>query len=189
MTTEKSRLRARLRARRKALSGPRRARAEQRISAHVMRLVQDLRPRRVAVYIAIGSEADLGPAIRWLLRRGTPICVPCVRAGRMVFTSWPHPRAWRRGPHGLLQPLAPRAPRLGRRDLVLLPALGIDDLGNRLGQGGGYYDRHLAGGRARRYAVVFRCQRVDRLPVEAWDIAVEGAISESGIEQFHRHRT
>lgn len=64
-------------------------------------------------------------------------------------------------------------------DLILVPLVAFDDALNRLGQGGGHYDRYLAAHpSALRVGVAWEGQRVDRLPTQPWDIPLDAIITE-----------
>jgi 5-formyltetrahydrofolate cyclo-ligase len=86
------------------------------------------------------------------------------------------------GERGMLEP---GGPRLGREavaavDVVLAPALAVDPDGNRLGQGGGSYDRAIARARAPVVAVVFDDEMVEHVPVEQHDRPVDGVLTPAG---------
>ena len=71
---------------------------------------------------------------------------------------------------------------------VLLPLLGFDHQGFRLGQGGGYYDRALASLRFRRPLLVglaYDCQRVEVVPREAWDQPLDAVVTPTRIYRFN----
>jgi len=71
-------------------------------------------------------------------------------------------------------------------DCILVPGAAFDTQGNRLGYGGGYYDRffgRLAEGTP-KIALAFHCQIVDRIPVEFYDKKVDMLITEQGIMRF-----
>jgi 5-formyltetrahydrofolate cyclo-ligase len=88
------------------------------------------------------------------------------------------------GRHGVLEPMGPRLgpTAIGTADVVVLPALGVDRRGVRLGRGGGYYDRALLHVRpdAVLVAVVFDDEFVDELPVEPHDRRVTVVVTPSG---------
>ena len=92
----------------------------------------------------------------------------------------PEPMPQRRPPHPAWQ-----------LDLLLVPLVAFDARGNRLGMGGGYYDRTLAYLRRRTHwrrphvlALAHALQRVDALPKNAWDIPVDGVITEREMLRF-----
>ena len=71
-------------------------------------------------------------------------------------------------------------------DLVIVPARGFDRAGNRLGRGGGYYDRYMSqpGFRATRCGIAFAAQILDTLPHDAHDLPVDLLLTEDGILRF-----
>ena len=71
-------------------------------------------------------------------------------------------------------------------DLVLVPAVAIDRQGNRIGHGHGYFDRFLARGRkdCQKWAVIFACQKIERVPVESHDVPMDAVVDEEGIVYF-----
>jgi 5-formyltetrahydrofolate cyclo-ligase len=88
------------------------------------------------------------------------------------------------GRYGLLEPVGPRLGNtaIGTVDLVIVPALGVDRDGVRLGRGGGYYDRALRHARpdAVVVALVFDDEFVDALPAEPHDRRVTAVVTPSG---------
>lgn len=88
------------------------------------------------------------------------------------------------GRFGVSHPVGPRlgATAIGSADAVVVPALAVDRWGNRLGRGGGYYDRALVHARpdAVLVTVVFDDERVDELPHEAHDRPVTAVVTPSG---------
>ena len=76
-------------------------------------------------------------------------------------------------------------------DLVLVPLVGFDDQGTRLGMGGGFYDRSFATRLFRRYwrkprliGVAYELQRVAHLDRQPWDVALDGVVTEQRLYLF-----
>ena len=76
---------------------------------------------------------------------------------------------------------------------MLVPLVGFDGAGNRLGMGAGYYDRTFAFRHARRHwrgprliGVAYDCQEVDAIDDRAWDVPLDGVVTESGVRMFER---
>lgn len=187
-TSAKTDLRKQLRARRKALSPAERRHAARALARQFLRHRELRRARRVALYLAMGSELDTQALQQLLARRGAAVHAPRTgRDGQLHFFAL-RGTHHRRHAHGMAQPAPGRCVPLRKLDLILLPLLGYDDHGQRLGQGGGYYDRTLAGLRGARrplrIGLAYHCQRVPRLPVEPHDHPLHAVLTERGLRRF-----
>lgn len=71
-------------------------------------------------------------------------------------------------------------------DVMLLPLVGFDTSGTRLGMGAGYYDRYLGAAKNKPYllGVAFACQQVDHLVRKEWDIPLDAVVTEDGLIEF-----
>ncbi|WP_374351018.1 5-formyltetrahydrofolate cyclo-ligase [Chitinimonas sp.] len=190
--TDKTALRRQLRQRRRALTPLQRRQAEVAVARQLRRLIR--RGQRVAAYMAFGTELSLRSWLEQAALHGVSVYLPQIPAhGRkMRFSAWHAASAWRRNRFGIAEQRSRQTLAARQLDVVLLPLVGFDLAGNRLGQGGGYYDATLAFRRLqthwkkpRLYGIAFDCQRVEQLPVEVHDIRLDGIISESGLL---RHR-
>ncbi len=135
----------------------------------------------VTSYVPIGSEADPSLLARAAFEAGCVIALPHVttRTEPMRFLAWATEATLVAGPFGLQQPAADAAALAP--DIILTPLLAFDSKLDRLGQGAGYYDRAFAQfPDARRIGVAWEMQRVETLPVDAWDIPLHAIITENG---------
>lgn len=155
-----------------------------------------LRAARIGAYLAADGELDPLPLLHAALAAGKHCFLPVLHpfAGSSLwFCEWcegdslvpnrfaiPEPMPQRRPPHHAWQ-----------LDLLLVPLVAFDACGNRLGMGGGYYDRTLAylrdrshWRRPRIFGLAHALQRVDALPKNAWDIPVDGVITERETHRF-----
>ena len=193
---EKSELRRRLRRTRAQLSGDERAAAEREIDRLLKRRIK--RGGRIGVYWPMGSELRLDGFVRAAQKRGAKLYLPYIepRSRRMWFTPYPADgvkQERKRGRAKLHVPqFAGRKIRVHGLSILLVPIVGIDREGYRLGQAGGYYDATLSAMKHRLQAktigVGFACQLVDRLPHEAHDVPLDGFVSERGALAFRRFR-
>lgn len=186
-------LRRELRARRRALTPRARRASALRVAGRLPRLRAWRRARHVGLYLPADGELDPVPILRRAWQEGRRTYVPVLRAGkRLAFRALTPHTALRANALGLLEPAGPRAPErpLAAIDLLVVPLVGFDGLGHRLGMGGGFYDRTLAArGRFRRPALVgvaHECQYVPELPAEAWDVRLDAAITDRGVRRFGR---
>lgn len=193
---EKSELRRRLRRARAQLSGDERAAAEREIGRLLKRRIK--RGGRIGVYWPMGSELRLDGFVRAAQKRGAKLYLPYIEphSRRMWFTPYPADgvkQERKRGRAKLHVPqFAGRKIRVHGLSILLVPIVGIDREGYRLGQAGGYYDATLSAMKYRLQAktigVGFACQLVDRLPHEAHDVPLDGFVSERGALAFRRFR-
>lgn len=193
---EKSELRRRLRRARAQLSGDERAAAEREIGRLLKRRIK--RGGRIGVYWPMGSELRLDGFVRAAQKRGAKLYLPYIepRSRRMWFTPYPADgvkQERKRGRAKLHVPqFAGHKVRVHGLSILLIPVVGIDREGYRLGQAGGYYDATLSAMKHRLQAktigVGFACQLVDRLPHEAHDVPLDGFVSEWGALAFRRFR-
>ena len=136
----------------------------------------------IAAYYSVGAEPDTRGLVYALWKRGSYVLLPVLRAdGDLDWASYEGPDSLVPGPRGLLEPGEP--PRgteaVARADAVLVPALAVDRAGNRLGRGGGSYDRALArvGPLIPLIALVYDDELLDHVPAERHDVPVRAAVS------------
>ena len=138
----------------------------------------------IAAYAGVGTEPPTHALLDALAAAGRTVLLPIVAATDVRWGSYEGWQELRRH-RGLLEPTAETTDDIGSVELVFAPALAVDRSGNRLGRGGGYYDRALAGvPRARIVAVVFADEVLDVVPVEAHDIRVGAALTPDGLIEF-----
>ncbi len=150
------------------------------LAKHVL---EDCPPARAAVvagYWPMGDEIDIRPLLYALAEQGFVICLPETppRGQVLVFRRWVPGARLIAGRFGTFHPegevLTP--------DFVLVPLLAFDARGNRLGYGGGYYDRTLAAlPGAFRLGCAFAAQQVAAVPVAAVDLPLHAVATEVAV--------
>ena len=159
------------------------------VAAHLMAAPEVRRAATVAAYVGVGSEPGTGPLLRELAGAGKRVILPVLLPDRDL--DW----AVYRGDQelvparlGLLEPSGPLlgVEALATADVVLVPGVAASPHGDRLGRGGGSYDRAL-----RRVPVgTFTCVLLHddelglEVPVESHDLPVTAAATPSGITRF-----
>lgn len=172
----KATLRERLRAARRALPARQREAESAATVATCLRLAEDLGAAVVASYAALADELDLDGLHLALWRRGQGVLLSRVAGpGRLSWHRVSGPADLVRGAFGIREPDPTRAPALGLPSgcLVLVPGVGFTRQGQRLGQGGGFYDRALSGTLV-AVGVGFTGQLVEDLPTAAHDRRLDG---------------
>ncbi|WP_412030912.1 5-formyltetrahydrofolate cyclo-ligase [Halomonas sp. ML-15] len=188
-------LRRELRQRRRALTARQQRDAAQRLCRQLRRLPELQRARRVALYLPNDGEIDPTPLLDWLRRRGAnaylPVLMP-LADNRLWFVRYHAATPMVRNRFGILEPCTRHAAHRARRlpawalDLVLLPLVGFDPHGQRMGMGGGFYDRSFAftrrrGPRPHLIGVAHTCQQVASLPSAGWDIPLDAIVSDTAV--------
>jgi 5-formyltetrahydrofolate cyclo-ligase len=179
---QKASLRARLLAARARLSAEQRAEAARAIRDTLLSRPEVQMAGTIAAYYSVGAEPDTRGLVYALWKRGSYVVLPVLRAdGDLDWASYEGPDSLVPGPRGLREPGEP--PRgvgaVARADVVLVPALAVDQAGNRLGRGGGSYDRALArvGPLIPLIALIYDDELVDHVPAEPHDVPVRAAVS------------
>jgi 5-formyltetrahydrofolate cyclo-ligase len=151
-----------------------------RLAAHVLRDCPPPLGATVAGFWPIGREIDIRPLLHALHARGHPVVLPATgrRAEALTFRVW-HPEAELvREPFGTMRPTGEER----RPDFLLVPLLAFDRGGGRLGYGGGYYDRTLAGlPGAFKLGCAYAAQEVPRVPAGPRDIRLDAVATEEGV--------
>jgi 5-formyltetrahydrofolate cyclo-ligase len=161
-----------------------RAAAGRLVRDHVLELPEVSAAGIIAAYYSVGTEPDTHGLIFALWKRGSYVVLPVLLPdGDLDWASYEGPDSLAPGPMGLLQPVEPaRGPgTVARADVVLVPALAVDTSGNRLGRGGGSYDRALArvGGQVPTIALLYDGELLDRVPAEPHDRQVRAVVRPS----------
>ena len=162
--------------------------AEQRLAK---RAGSKLQPRRrIAMYMAVGSEVSLAPLIQAAHKRRCKIYLPEVpkRGRKMRFIALTPHSKWQKNRFGILEP---KGKLITARQIntVFMPLVGFDQRGFRLGQGGGFYDSSFCSQKFRLsklIGIAFSCQQVSSLPVEPWDMPLDSVITEKKHLKFLR---
>ena len=149
--------------------------------------------KRVALYLPFDRETNTADLIAAARRRKVRVFVPVVidrRHARMRF--YPLEGPMRRGAFGIAVPRRTAHPVSAQwMNLIVVPVVGVDAAGRRLGQGGGFYDRALNFRRRRdRWAgphvvgLAFDRQRTAVSFADSWDLRLDSLATETGLRQF-----
>ncbi len=154
------------------------------------------RARRIAAYWPADGELDPRPLMHQARKRGKAVYLPVLRRGArshpvsLRFARDLPGRRMRENRFGIPEPtLRGRDLRPARQlDVLLVPLVGFDADGNRIGMGGGFYDRTLAYLKARRHwrrprliGIAHDCQRLVRIEPRPWDVPLDTVATEKRI--------
>lgn len=134
--------------------------------------------RRAFVYLSYSSEAPTDKLIERLLAAGWTVYCPRVENKNMVAVEYGEDFAI--SAFGIREPIGQAYE--GDIDVAIVPMLAVDEGGNRLGYGGGYYDRYLSAHlEALRLAYGFDFQILRHVPTEKHDIKMDGIVTDTRI--------
>ncbi len=133
----------------------------------------------IALYFGVDEEAPAQRLAPQLMAMGKQVCLPRVldRLGSMDFLGWDPEAQLFPGLFGTSHPQPDGPP--ARPDVIIAPLLGFDRSMNRLGQGGGYYDRAFARHPdALRIGLAWSIQELDAVPADPWDLPLDMVLTE-----------
>ena len=196
---DKKQLRTRLRQQRRALDSEQQAAAAAGLLAQLLTLDDFLHSRHTALYLADDGEIDPVEVMQWLWRNRRSCYVPILppeRSGCLKFAEVTVASRFTKNRFGLLEPTVPLAAlrTAEQLELLLLPLVGFDQCGNRVGMGGGFYDATLAAcARAQpphphRIGLAHALQQVERIQPEPWDIPLPMVVSDRAVHRFTPQR-
>ena len=154
--------------------------SSQGLTENLIRLTLELNAQTIASYWPKSSEPDTTDFNNWVELLGKTLITPRITGETLEFASGPAIKST----FGILEPTGP-AVSLNSADLIFVPALAIDNFGNRLGKGRGYYDRALFGSTVPRFAVIFDEEFLELVPTEDHDLKMNGSVSPSAIRHLN----
>ena len=194
VNAQRRELRQQLAERRRALSPSERIAAAQGLRRSLEQLPEYFTDARVAGYWASHGELPLNLAIAPLAGRGQQFLLPVLGVGKQLrFAPWQSGDAVQPNRYGIPEPVAPgELLEPFQLDLVLVPLLGFDRHGHRLGHGGGYYDRSFAflNEQVRPtepllVGIAYAFQELPAIEEAAWDVPLDFVATEHELIDCH----
>jgi len=203
MKLNKQTIRHHITQQRKQLSKEQQQQRSQQTANHLYQSTCFMQAKHIAYYLPIAGEADptslqkRTKSIASLHTHNTErtFYLPIVAQygeNSLLFAKVDKNTNYKKNKYGIKEPIYhPKDLRAADQlDLVITPLVGFDQQGNRLGMGGGYYDRTFAfknqnNTNAQKKPILigyaYDFQQIDRLQAEDWDIPLDGIVTESGI--------
>ncbi|GAA0538760.1 5-formyltetrahydrofolate cyclo-ligase [Rheinheimera aquimaris] len=184
--SQRLQLRKLIRQRRQQLSPAQQQQAANDLVSQALALPALNNSQHIALYLANDSELDTFPLIQTLWQQGKQLYLPVLHpfaAGYLLFVRYDQDTLLYPNRFGIPEPLAEchRLLPVDQLDIIFTPLVAFDLKGNRLGMGGGFYDRTLSQlptkSRSKVIGLAYNCQQVDAVPCEAWDIPLNKVIT------------
>ncbi|MFD0966236.1 5-formyltetrahydrofolate cyclo-ligase [Seminibacterium arietis] len=152
--------------------------AERCITEKALNLVEQHGCQTVALYLSFDSEISTESLIKKLWQEKINVTLPVLHPfsrGNLLFLKYQSDTIMQKNRYGILQPKlnVQNVVPLEQIDIIFTPLVAFDKNGNRIGMGGGFYDRTLQHWQQKSFLPVglaHRCQQLDNLPTEIWDI-------------------
>ncbi len=186
-------VRANMLSQRRALDPCRIKAASNSISRRLWRLGAMARCQRIAGYFSVDGEIDCTEIFAEAWARRREIFLPILMSESLRFGAYLPNGKLRANRFKIPEPVATQARTLDARNLnvVLTPLVAFDSFGNRLGMGGGYYDRSLAFLKQRNawqrpflVGLAYEFQKIPAINARAWDIPLHAVVTEKQVYEF-----
>ena len=148
---------------------------------------------RIAIYLPANGELDPSPIADICRHSSKQLYLPVLhpfRHGRLFFCAWKEHAQLQPNRFGILEPACHGNTRIPLRslDLILVPLVAFDASGQRVGMGGGFYDRTLGKARInstwkRPYliGIAHELQRVPAITTQPWDVQLDAVVTDAGV--------
>ena len=163
------------------------------VAAHLSQSAFFQSSQSVACYFATSDELGTRCLLEMILAAGKACYLPVLneQTNSMTFARYQQDVPLRLNRYGINEPMTDDVIASDKLDMVLLPLLGFDKAGHRLGMGGGYYDKTFSFlvGKARPavpllLGAAFAIQGCDDIPIDDWDVMIDGVVTECGVRLF-----
>ncbi|MCL1092521.1 5-formyltetrahydrofolate cyclo-ligase [Shewanella kaireitica] len=150
--------------------------------------LKQIQVSKVALYLTNDGELDTAPLIEMLWQHGIEVYLPRLHpfsAGNLLFLQYDQKTTLEKNSLGIWEPKLDITQMIlpHQMDVVITPLVAFDEVGNRMGMGGGYYDRALANwqatGKPFPIGYAHDCQQVSKLARQLWDIPLPFIITPS----------
>ena len=144
-----------------------------------------IKAKSVGCYIALPREVQTEPILRACWNAQKQVYVPACHEekNRYEMCGFTAQESIRKGKWGISEPASPRWVSLRDIEIMIIPAVGFDIYGRRLGRGGGHFDQLLADHKGIKIALAFEYQKMTAVPEEPHDVAVNFMVTEKQVYQ------
>lgn len=177
-------LRQQIRKTRQNLTALEQTQAEQSITQQALDLIEKRQAKNVALYLSFDGEISTKLLIECLWKKDIGVYLPVLHPfceGHLLFLQYQPDTPLISNKFGILEPQlnAQKVLPSSQLDIIFTPLVAFDKQGNRLGMGGGFYDRTLVDWQQKNFipiGLAHACQQVETLPVEEWDMKLFGVL-------------
>lgn len=185
-------IRKQIRQARQQLSSAQQQQAAQALSQQFLNLPELLNSQHIAVYLHNDGEIATAELINSLWQLGKSVYLPVLHpftSGYLLFQHYQPNTLLTSNKYGIAEPIlsCQDIKVVAELDLILTPLVAFDAQGQRMGMGGGFYDRTFADqplAQQRMIGLAHDCQQVACIPTEAWDVPLPMVLTPSAVFRF-----
>lgn len=174
-----------LRLKRRAIHSHDREQFAKQLSHQVQKMDNIQRVQKVALYLENDGEINPKHIDNFLKKQNVKLYLPILDDKKLKFAKVG--KYFKKNKFGIDEPVTTEILEGEQLDIIFMPLVGFDKNKNRLGMGGGFYDRTLAFKQRQKnhnpklYGLAFDCQKVDKIDTQPWDILLDTIITPSKI--------
>ncbi|HGO5853533.1 TPA: 5-formyltetrahydrofolate cyclo-ligase [Mannheimia haemolytica] len=182
LTDLRSQLRQAMRLKRQSLTAGQQAQAAESIIPQALSLIESYQASHIAFYLPFNGEISPLPLMEQLLQQGKKLYLPLLHpftSGQLLFLNYNCKTSLKFNRLGIQEPVLDvrNIIPLQELEMIFTPLVACDKAGNRLGMGGGFYDRTLAQApHLISVGLAHECQQVEQLPIKSWDMPLDHII-------------
>lgn len=182
LTDLRSQLRQAMRLKRQSLTASQQAQAAESIIPQALSLIESYQVSHIAFYLPFNGEISPLPLMEQLLQQGKKLYLPLLHpftSGQLLFLNYNCKTSLKFNRLRIQEPVLDvrNIIPLQELEMIFTPLVACDKAGNRLGMGGGFYDRTLAQApHLISVGLAHECQQVEQLPIESWDMPLDHII-------------
>ena len=180
LNTEKAALRKHLLEKRDSMSFDIMEIHTQKILSKLEKIKPFSEAKSIGCYYSIGSEVKTNDIIKLLLEREKIVSLPKVTDTTMIFRKIDDLAKLEQGSFDISEPKE-SCPIEENHDVILVPCIGLDNNGNRIGYGYGFYDKYLRKNDSVKIALTYSKQIVKTIPTSEYDVKMDWIVTESDI--------
>ena len=152
----------------------------QKILSKLKKMKSLFEAKSVGCYYSIGSEVQTNNIIKFLLDGEKIVSLPKVTDDTMVFRKIDGITKLEKGNYDISEPKE-NCHIEENHDVILVPCIGLDNIGNRIGYGYGFYDRYLTKNDSTKIALTYSKQIVKSIPTSEYDVKMDWIVTETDI--------
>ena len=176
--TRRNQLRQQIRKTRANLTALQQQQAEDSITQQALAFIEERNAQHIALYVSFDGEISTDKLIKILWAQGKQVYLPVLHPfnpNHLLFLRYLPDTPMLKNKFGIWEPKlnVQNVLPLDELDILFTPLVAFDKQGNRLGMGGGFYDRTLQNWQNTSFIPVglaHQCQQVEQLPTEVWDV-------------------